>query len=59
MPRRLRILFVIGSMSGGGAERQVIEILKHLDRTRFEPVLYVGSRSGELLGARPGRRMER
>ena len=53
MPRRLRILFVIGSMSGGGAERQVIEILKHLDRERFEPILYVGSRRGELLGEIP------
>ena len=53
MPRRLRILFVIGTMSGGGAERQVIEILKHLDRARFEPILYVGSRRGELLGEIP------
>lgn len=53
MPCRLRILFVIGSMSGGGAERQVIEILKHLDRARFEPILYVGSRRGELLGEVP------
>ena len=53
MPRRLRILFVIGNMGGGGAERQVVEILKHLDRVRFEPILYVGSRSGELLGEVP------
>ena len=53
MPRRLRILFVIGTMSGGGAERQVIEILKHLDRARFEPILYVGSRRGALLSEIP------
>lgn len=53
MPRRLRVLFVIGTLSGGGAERQVIEILKHLDRTRFEPILYVGHRRGELLDEVP------
>ncbi len=53
MPRPLRVLFVIGSLGGGGAERQVVEILKHLDRTRFEPILYLGSRSGELLGEVP------
>ena len=53
MPRRLRVLFVIGTMSGGGAERQVIEILRHLDRARFEPLLYLASREGELLGEIP------
>ena len=53
MPRRLRILFVIGTMSAGGAERQVIEILKHLDRARFDPILYVASRRGELLSEVP------
>ena len=53
MPRRLRVLFVIGTLGGGGAERQVVEILKHLDRTRFEPILYLGSRSGELLSEVP------
>ena len=53
MPHRLRILFVIGTLSGGGAERQVIEILKHLDRARFEPILYVASRRGELLSEIP------
>ena len=50
---RLRVLFVIGTMSGGGAERQVIEILKRLDRTRFEPLLYLAMKQGELLGEVP------
>lgn len=53
MPHRLRVLFVIGSLDAGGAERQVVEILKYLDRTRFEPILYVGSRRGELLDEVP------
>jgi len=41
-------------MSGGGAERQVLRILERLDRTRFEPVLYLAIRSGELLDLIPG-----
>jgi glycosyltransferase involved in cell wall biosynthesis len=50
----LPVLFAIGSMEGGGAERQVVEILKHLDRSRFEPSLYLVNRRGELLGEVPG-----
>src|SRR5689334_7290418 len=53
MPRRLRVLFVIGTMSGGGAERQVIQILRLIDRSRFEPLLYLSSLEGELLGSVP------
>jgi len=48
-PKRIRVLFAIGTMGGGGAERQVIEILKHLDREMFEPFLYLIHRTGELL----------
>lgn len=53
MARRLRVLFVIGTMSGGGAERQVIEILRRIDRSRFEPLLYLAIRTGELLDQVP------
>ncbi len=53
MPPRLRVLFVIGNLGGGGAERQVVEILKHLDRSRFEPLLYLATRQGELLSEVP------
>lgn len=49
MPSRLRVLFVIGSMHAGGAERQVVETLRHLDRERFEPFLYLAHRDGALL----------
>ena len=38
---------------GGGAERQVIEILRLIDRSRFEPLLYLATRSGELLPSIP------
>ncbi|MCA9040580.1 MAG: glycosyltransferase [Planctomycetaceae bacterium] len=53
MPQKIRILFVIGTMDGGGAERQVIEILKGLDRERFEPRLYLIHQRGALLGEIP------
>ena len=49
MADKLRVLFAIGALSGGGAERQVVEILKHLDRTRFVPLLYLIFKEGELL----------
>jgi glycosyltransferase involved in cell wall biosynthesis len=42
-------MFVIGTMGSGGAERQVLEYLRHLDRQRFEPYLYLARRTGELL----------
>ena len=36
-------------MGGGGAERQVLEILRRIDRSRFEPILYLAMKQGELL----------
>jgi glycosyltransferase involved in cell wall biosynthesis len=51
--RRLRLLFVLGSLSFGGTERQVIEILRHLNRQRFAPLLYLIYRRGELLDQVP------
>lgn len=48
MAGRIRVLFVIGSLGGGGAERQTIHYLRHLDRDRFEPLLYVVRAGGEL-----------
>ena len=52
-PRRLRLLLVIGSLGGGGAERQVVNLLATLDRTRYEPLLYLVYRTGALLGEVP------
>lgn len=51
--QRLRVMFAIGAMYGGGSERQIIQLLKHLDRTRFEPHLYLVSRMGPLLSQIP------
>ncbi|MBP90717.1 MAG: hypothetical protein CMJ64_29065 [Planctomycetaceae bacterium] len=52
--KRIRVLFVLGTMRVGGAERQVIDILKHLNRDRFETSLYLIYREGELLERVPG-----
>lgn len=38
-PPRTRVLFVVGTLTGGGAERFVSTCLVHLDRRRFEPAL--------------------
>lgn len=35
-----KILLVMGSIIRGGAELQVFEIARHLDRTMFEPIIY-------------------
>lgn len=49
MTRPVSILFVAGSLGGGGAERQLIDLIVNLDRTKFSPRLYLSYRRGELL----------
>lgn len=53
MPDRIRVLFAIGSLEGGGSERQVINILRHIDRAHFQPHLYLVRRTGEFLNEVP------
>jgi len=53
MRKPLRILFALGSLAGGGSERQLVTILQHLDRERFAPTLYLLSRAGEFLNDVP------
>lgn len=48
---RLRVLFILPSLAGGGAERVVLSLLRHLDRARFEPLLaVVDGRRDDLVG---------
>lgn len=47
--RRIRVVFSIGAMHGGGSERQMLLLLRHLDRQQFEPLLYLVYRTGPLL----------
>lgn len=46
---RKPVLLMISSMRGGGSERQTLLLLKHLDRSRFTPHLYLTERAGDLL----------
>jgi glycosyltransferase involved in cell wall biosynthesis len=49
LAEKMRVLFAIGEMSGGGSQRQLIGILQRLDRERFAPHLYIITPGGELL----------
>ena len=53
MNERRRVLLMIGSMAGGGSEQQVSLLLRHLDRQRFAPELYLTHRDGPLLSQVP------
>ena len=53
MTDRIRVLFAIGSLGCGGSERQLLNILERIDRSRFEPHLYLLDRSGEFLSLVP------
>lgn len=51
---RLRVLAMISSMRGGGSEQQTLLLLRHLDRDRFDPHLYLTDPTGDLLKEIPG-----
>lgn len=41
-----RIAYVIGELNKGGAEYQLYELIRHLDRTRFTPAVFVLAADG-------------
>jgi glycosyltransferase involved in cell wall biosynthesis len=45
----IQVLAVTSSLDGGGAERQMVLLLKHLDRTRFAPSLCLFSTTGPFM----------
>ena len=51
--QRLKVMLAVGAMHGGGTERQMVQILRHLDRDRFAPQLYLVYRTGPLLSELP------
>ncbi len=51
---RIKVVFSIGAMHGGGSERQLTSLLRNLDREKFEPLLYLIYRKGPLLDEIPG-----
>ena len=44
---KIKILMVIPSLDGGGAERVMLHIINHLDREKFEVYLYVERYEGK------------
>jgi glycosyltransferase involved in cell wall biosynthesis len=51
--KKNKILFIVPSMRGGGAERVMITLLNHLDRSRFDPILALVKKEGSLLDKLP------
>jgi glycosyltransferase involved in cell wall biosynthesis len=45
-PARTRVAYVIGELGKGGAEYQLVELLRHLDRDAWDPHLTVLSQGG-------------
>jgi glycosyltransferase involved in cell wall biosynthesis len=52
--RKTRLLFLIHSLYGGGAERSFLDVLAGLDRQIFEPHLVVWEDEGAYMDAVPG-----
>jgi glycosyltransferase involved in cell wall biosynthesis len=50
---RRKVLFLVPSLAGGGAERVFSTLLRHLDRSRFEPHLGVLEAKGSYMGDIP------
>lgn len=48
-----RVLLMVSSMRGGGSERQVLLLAQHLDRSQFQPHLYLTDAVGDFLDAVP------
>jgi len=46
---RIKVLFVLPTLDGGGAERVFVHLLNHLNRERFEVALVLGLRRGTYL----------
>jgi hypothetical protein len=46
--KRLRLFFLIRALDAGGAQRQLTELVKRLDKTRFEVVVATFYDGGEL-----------
>lgn len=52
--KRLKVLFFIPSLSGGGAERVFQTLISNVDREKFQPSLALGASLGRHLPALPG-----
>ena len=48
-----KILFIMPSLSGGGAEKVLIDILKHFDYASYEVTLFLEFKEGTYLNDLP------
>ena len=51
--KRKRVLFIMQSLQGGGAERVTLDVIKHLDKNMFEPSILVVNYFGDLIPSLP------
>lgn len=51
--KKIRVLIFANSFRLGGSERQAVELIKHLDRTDFEPVVACFQKEGPLIDELP------
>jgi glycosyltransferase involved in cell wall biosynthesis len=49
MDVRKKILFIMPSLTGGGAERVMLTLVKHIDRDRFIPIFVLMKKEGKFL----------
>jgi len=49
----IRVLFVLPNLQGGGAERVVLDLVRHLDRGAFSPRLFLLKDEGQLRDSVP------
>jgi len=50
---KAKIVFFIADLSGGGAERVLVNVLKGIDRNHFVPILFLFKKYGVLLSSLP------
>lgn len=53
MSRKTRVLFVVPNLSGGGAERVIVNLLRHLNRQKIELMLMVTELKGPYVAELP------
>ena len=47
---KIKIVYIIGSLRPGGAERHLVELVKVLNKDMFDPIIYCLSEKGALAG---------
>ena len=51
--KKIKITFILPSLAGGGAQKVILNILKAINKSKFDPELIVFNKSGPLVGLIP------